>query len=84
VVPENQWLADNYPTVYHILSAEFESASQTPIAEVTVRLTGEDGSSSVRNTYFVYEGGSWKHQFAQEEYELFMPGIPYEEFVEAQ
>jgi hypothetical protein len=44
---------------------------------------GEDGSSSIRDTYFVYEDGSWKHRFGREEYDLFMPGASYEEFVEA-
>ena len=28
------------------------------------------------NTYFVYEDGSWRHRFSQEEYELFMPDAP--------
>ncbi len=55
--------------------------SEEPLAEVSVRLTGEDGSSSIRTTYFVYEGGSWKHRFGQEEIDLFGPGVPYEEWV---
>jgi len=33
---------------------------------------------------FVWESGQWKHRFGQEEQNLFMSGIPYEEFVEAQ
>jgi hypothetical protein len=33
--------------------------------------------------YFVYEDGQWKHRFSEEENELFMPGVPFEEFVEA-
>jgi hypothetical protein len=37
-----------------------------------------------RNTYFLQEGGSWKHRFTQEEKDIFMPRLPYEEFVEAQ
>ncbi len=56
--------------------------SQEPLAEVEVRLTGEDGSSSVRTTYFVNENGEWKHRFGQEEKDLFGPGVPYEEWVE--
>jgi len=56
--------------------------SQKPLAEVEVRLTGEDGSSSTRNTYFVYEDGSWKHRFAQEEIDLFEPGVSFEEWVD--
>ena len=48
-----------------------------------MRLTGEDGSSSIRDTYFVFENGEWKHRFAQEEEDLFMPESTYEEFLEA-
>ncbi len=51
--------------------------------EVTLRLTYEDGSSSTRITYFVYEDGEWKRAFGQEEKDLFMPEASYEEFVEA-
>jgi hypothetical protein len=81
---KNQWLADNSPTIYRIDSVDLEDASQESVAEVAVRLTGEDGSTSIRNTYFVLEDGSWKHRFSQEEKYLFMPGVPFEEFVEAQ
>ena len=80
---KNQWFADNNSVIYHILSVELDSTSSEPLAEVAVRLTSEDGSTSIRNTYFVFEGGSWKHHFSEEELELFMPGIPFEEFVEA-
>jgi len=80
---KNQWLSDNYPAIYHELSVDLSGASQQPLAEVRVRLTGEDGSSSIRNTYFVYEDGLWKHRFGREEYDLLMPGASYEEFVEA-
>lgn len=81
---KNQWLAGNSPTIYHIDSVDLEDASQESVAEVAVRLTGEDGSTSIRNTYFVLENGSWKHRFSQEEKDLFIPGVPFEEFVEAQ
>jgi hypothetical protein len=81
---KNQWLADNYPTIYYILSVNLRSTSPEPIAQVGVRLTGEDGSSSTRSTFFVYEDGSWKHRFAREEYALFMPDASYKEFIEAQ
>ena len=36
-----------------------------------------------RNTYFVFEDGEWKHRFGQEEKDLFMPDLSYEEFLEA-
>ena len=81
---KNQWLADNGPVIYDILSAESLDTSGEPVVEVDVRLTGEDGSSSVRTTYFVYEDGMWKHRFGQQEYDLFMPGVPFDEFVAAQ
>ena len=51
---------------------------------VAVRLTYADGSTSIRNTYFVFEDGSWKHRFSQEEYDLPMPDLSYEEFIAAQ
>ena len=81
---KNQWFVDNGTTIYHIESVRPDGASLETLVEVDVRLTGEDGSSPVRTTYFVYEDGSWKHQFGQEEINLFMPGTPYQEFVAAQ
>jgi len=36
---------------------DLDESSQKPLAEVEVRLTGEDGSSSTRNIYFVFEEG---------------------------
>jgi hypothetical protein len=81
---KNQWFADNAPAIYHIESVELDDTSQEPLAEVSVRLTGEDGSSSVRTTYFVYEDGEWKHRFGQEEKDLFEPGVPFEEWVDSQ
>lgn len=50
---------------------------------VRLRLTGEDGSSRIRTTYFVWEDGAWRHRFGQEEIDLFRPDLTYEEFVEA-
>jgi hypothetical protein len=32
----------------------------------------------------VWEGGYWRHSLTEEEKEIFMPGVPYEEFVAAQ
>jgi hypothetical protein len=77
---KNQWFADNSPAVYHVLSVGSDSASQEPVAEVEADV---DGSSSTRNTYFVVEDGEWKHRFSEEETELFMPRVAFEEFVEA-
>jgi serine/threonine protein kinase len=79
---KNQWFLENAPAIYHIESVDLDEASQEePLAEVSLRLTGEDGSSSIRTTYFVHEDGEWKHRFGQEEMDLFMPEASYEEFV---
>ena len=51
---------------------------------VTINRTFKDGASITRDTLFVSEGGLWKHRFSQEEIDIFMPGVPYEEFVAAQ
>jgi hypothetical protein len=80
---KNQWFADNGEVIYHIESVERLGTSSGIVVGVTVRLTYEDGSSSTRDTYFVYEEREWKHAFGQEEYDLFMPDLSYEEFVEA-
>ncbi|MDP9474503.1 MAG: hypothetical protein M3R38_02185 [Actinomycetota bacterium] len=81
---KNQWFASNGSVIYNILSVESLDTSGETVAEVSVQITGEDGSSSVRTTYFVLEDGTWKHRFGQEEYNLFMPGVPFDEFVAAQ
>lgn len=46
--------------------------------------TFKGGSSLVRDTYFVYEDGSWKHQLTDEELALFMAASPFEELVKPQ
>ncbi len=81
---KNQWFADNGSVIYHIESVERLGTSSGVVVEVTLRLTYGDGSSSPRTTYFVLEGGEWKHAFGQEEYDLFMPEASYEEFLAAQ
>jgi hypothetical protein len=47
-----------------------DSSAPETFAHVTVVLTATDGSTNVRNTYFVYEDGSWLHRFSPEEYDL--------------
>ncbi len=82
---KNQWFADNGSVVYHIESVELDETSEEPlVVEVSVRITGEDGSSFVRDTYWVLEDGEWLHRFGQEEYDSLMPGVPFEEFVAVQ
>ena len=67
---KNDWLADNGSATYTIQSIEMDDSDQS-VANVAVLLTFEDGSTNLRNTYFVYEDGLWKHRFGSEEYELF-------------
>lgn len=81
---KNQWLADQYPATLRSLDVEADLSSSTNLADVTVYRTFEDGSSVSRDTYFVFEDGEWLHRFVKEEIDLFMPGISFEEFVEAQ
>jgi hypothetical protein len=80
---KNQWFADNGSVTFDILSVDLDSSSPEPIADVSVGLTYADGTSSTRLTYFVYENGSWKHRFGEEENDLYMPDASYEEFVAA-
>ena len=67
---KNDWLADNGEATYTIQSVEIDDADKF-IANVVVLLTFDDGSTTLRNTYFVFEDGSWRHRFGSEEYELF-------------
>jgi len=68
---KNDQLADNGEATYTIQSIDIDNSSQESVANVAVLLTFSDGSTSLRNTYFVYEDGSWKHRFGSEEYNLF-------------
>jgi hypothetical protein len=82
---KNQWFADNFPARLDTL--EVETRTFTPsalVAEVTVNRTFADGAFAPRDTTFVYENGSWKHLFSQEEAALFLPGVPFEKFVAVQ
>ncbi len=81
---KNQWFAANGSVTFDILSVDLDNADPTPIANVAVGLNYDDGSSSTRLTYFVYEDGSWKHRFGEEENNLYMPSASYDEFVAAQ
>lgn len=69
---KNEWLADTGPVTYTIQSVDMDSSNPESVASVDVVVTSEtDGSTSIRNTYFVYEDGSWKHRFGSEEYDVF-------------
>lgn len=68
---KNEWLADTGPVDYTIQSVDMDPANPETVANVVVLLTAtSDGSTSIRNTYFVFEDGGWKHRFGPEEYEL--------------
>jgi hypothetical protein len=81
-IKKNQYYWDQSETTYNILSVEQLPDPEEIITEVEVRITGEDGSSFDRTTYWVLED-EWLHRFSQEEIDLFMPDLSYEEFVEA-
>jgi hypothetical protein len=72
---KNDHLADTGAVTYTIQSVVMDSSAPETLADVTVVLTATDGSTNVRNTYFVYEDGAWKHQFSAEEYDL-LAGAP--------
>ncbi len=80
---KNQWLADNGEVAYRVDSVH-QVGTSTGFFGVTLTLTYEDGSSSARETYFLYEDGEWRHRFGQEEDALFMPEASFEAFVAAQ
>jgi hypothetical protein len=50
---KNDQLADNGEATYTIQSIDMEDSSQESLANVAVLLTFSDGSTSLRNTYFV-------------------------------
>jgi hypothetical protein len=81
---KNQYYWDRSTITYDILSVEIVPDSEELLTEVIVRVTGEEGSSFIRTTYWVSENGEWLHRFSQEEIDLFMPDLSYGEFVEAQ
>jgi len=72
----DEWFAKNElgasisPATFTVQYVNMDDSSPNTLANVTVLLTLEDGSTSIRNTYFVYEDGLWKHRFSSEEYEI--------------
>jgi hypothetical protein len=52
-----------------------EVSTSSPV-EVTLAQTFGSGATGTRTTYFVWEDDSWKHQFSQEEYDLFLADTP--------
>jgi hypothetical protein len=67
----NGWGASNYPATFSVQDVVMDPTSPSTLSDVTVLLTSpEDGSTSVRNTFFVYEDGMWKHRFSAQDYDI--------------
>jgi hypothetical protein len=80
---KNQYFADTEGLDLSAMDVQVNGSSSDPVVSVTVYRTFTDGTSITRDTYFVLEDGEWKHRFTEGEKEIFMPGVPYEEFVVA-
>ena len=78
-IQKNQYLADIDPLVRSTPEIVSEVSTSSPV-EVTLTQTFRNGTTRSRTTYFVWEGGSWKHRFSNEELDLFMAGTSFEEF----
>jgi len=74
---KNQYFANNGSLNLSSFDISEISPSET---EATVSL----GPPYSRDTYFVYDDASWKHRLSEVEINLFMPGVPFEDFVKAQ
>ncbi|MDP9480978.1 MAG: DUF4352 domain-containing protein [Actinomycetota bacterium] len=81
---KNQWFADNQSSELVSVNSDVVLSPSGNEADVTAYRTFSDGTTQERETAFVYEGGLWKHRFIGEEIYLFMPGVPFEDFVAAQ
>ncbi len=81
---KNQWFADNEGLVLSTMDVVVNDSASDRAVGVTVYRTFENGVSINRDTFFVYEGGVWKHRFTPEESGFFMPGASFEDFVAAQ
>jgi len=80
---KNQWYADNEGLKLDSMDVDVAMEGEDE-ARVTVYRTFTDGTSITRETVFVWNNTYWSHHLTEEEKEIFMPGVPYEEFVEAQ
>lgn len=78
---KNQYYASNYPLQQS--SPTIGSKVSPTLVNVVVNQTFKNGTSQSRDTYFVYEDGSWKHRFSDEEIDLFMAGTSFEQFKNA-
>jgi len=67
---KNEWGSNISPATFTVQYVNMDDSTPNTLANVTVLLTLEDGSTSIRNTFFVYEDGLWKHRFSAQEYEI--------------
>src|SRR5215218_10304816 len=74
---KNQYFANNG-------SLNLSSFDITEISPSGTEATVSLGPPYSRDTYFIYEDGSWKHRLSGEEINLFMPGVSFEDFVKTQ
>jgi hypothetical protein len=81
---KNQWFADQENLQLASMDVGAVMNFGGKAADVMVQRTFTDDTSITRRTYFVYEGGEWRHRFSDEEKAIFMPEASYEEFVAAQ
>jgi beta-lactam-binding protein with PASTA domain len=80
-VRKNQYLASVDPVVQSSPKITSEISTSSPV-EVTLNQSFKGGAKS-RVTYFVWEDGSWKHRFSQQDDAIFLPEASYDEFVAA-
>ena len=80
---KNQWYADDERLELASMDVAVTVDSNGYEADVTVYRTFQGGTSIRRDTEFVLDG-SWRHRLTDEETEIFMPDLSYEEFVQAQ
>ncbi len=81
---KNQFFADKEGLELASMDVVVNGSPSDAEVGVTVYRTFKNGTSITRETLFVSEEGAWKHRFTQEEIDIFMPGVPYEEFVAVQ
>ena len=81
---KNQYFADTEGLELSTMDVVVNGSPTDVPVSVSVYRTFKDGTSISRDTYFVREDDTWKHRFTQEEIDIFMPGVPYEEFVALQ
>jgi hypothetical protein len=82
-IQKNQYLARVDPLVQSSPRIVSSDISPSTVVEVTLTQTFSSGATRSRQTFFVYEDGSWKHRFSPEDDAIFLPGTSYEEFVRA-